>query len=201
MRVLLDAPLDAGTLAAIRKTLLADPAVTEIPWITGRNAGRFCFVEAGVALRVADSDRTGVVVRRIEAAVRAAVPHVERVLLHVEAPASPYLRCALPLADPAGTLSPHFGEAPWFALVSVRRADGAVGESMILANPHGGEARAKDIRVAEWLVAQKVDLVLTRENLKGKGPPYVLHDAGVDLHQTDRGTMAEALAQLREAIW
>lgn len=200
MRVLLDASLDAGTLDAIRKTIHADPAVTEILWITGRNAGRFRFVEAGVALRVADSDRTEAVVHRIEAAVRAAVPHVERVLLHVEAPASPYLHCALPLADPAGTLSPHFGEAPWFALVSVRRADGAVDESRILANPHGGEARAKGIRVAEWLVAQKVDVVLTRENLKGKGPPYVLHDAGVKLHQTDRGTVAEALAQLREAI-
>jgi divalent metal cation (Fe/Co/Zn/Cd) transporter len=31
MRVLLDASLDAGTLAAIRKTIHADPAMTEIP--------------------------------------------------------------------------------------------------------------------------------------------------------------------------
>lgn len=199
MRVLLDASLDAGTLDAVRGTIHADPAVAEIPWVTGRNAGRFRFVEAGVALRLAEPNRTEAVVHRIEAAVRAAVPHVERVLLHVEAPASPYVLYAIPLADPSGTLSPHFGEAPWFALVSVRRADAAVDESRILANPHCEETRAKGIRVAEWLVAQKVDVVLTLEDLKGKGPTYALHDAGVELRQTDREIMAEALAQAHQA--
>ncbi len=199
MRVLLDASLDPATLDTIRATVRADPAVAEMPWLTGRNAGRFRFVEAGVALRVSEPGQTGVVVRRIENAVRSAVPHVERILLHVEAPLSPWIRYAVPLADSGGTVSAHFGDAPLFALVSVRRADGARGESTVVVNPHSGAGRAKGIRVARWLVEQKIDMVLARESLTGKGPAYVLHDAGVELRQTDQATMAAALAQVPSA--
>ncbi len=92
MRVLLDASLDAETLLQIRKVIDADPAVAEVKWITGHNAGRFCFVESGVALRMAEREKAEVVLQQIEAALRRAVPHIERVLLHVEATASPNIR-------------------------------------------------------------------------------------------------------------
>jgi cation diffusion facilitator family transporter len=194
MRVLLDASLDAETLLNIRKVIDADPTVAEIKWITGRNAGRFRFVEAGVALRVAELDKAEAGVRRIETAVRRALPYIERVLVHVEAPASPYIRYAVPLADREGTISGHFGKAPFFALVRVNRTDGGIEEQRVLSNPHGTVEKAKGIRVAEWLVAQKVDVVLTKEDVGGKGPEYVLRDAGVRLHQTDKARLAEALS-------
>jgi len=121
MRVLLDASLDAQTLLQIRGVIEADPGVAEIKWVTGRNPGRFRFVESGVALRAIVPKRAESVVGRIESSVRAAVSHVERVLLHVEAAASPYVRYAAPLADRENVVSEHFGEAPYFALVAVRR--------------------------------------------------------------------------------
>lgn len=194
MRVLLDASLEPAALAEIRSIIGADPAVTELKWITGRNAGRFRFVEAGVALRLAALDKAEAAIRRIEAAVRAAVPHVERVLLHAETADSPLVRCAVPLADPAGTVSRHFGEAPFFALATLRRADGGVEEQRIVANPHRALEKAKGIRVAEWLVAQKIDVVVLPEGVHGKGPEYVLRDAGVELRRTGRTALADALA-------
>ena len=196
MRVLLDASIDAAALFDIRRIIGADPAVTEVKWLTGRNAGRFQFVEAGVALRVAQLDKAEAAVRRIEASVRSAVPRVERALIHVEAPASPWLRYALPLADAAGTVSEHFGEAPFFALVDARRADGAIERQSVLANPHRSLDVAKGIRVAEWLAAHKPDVVLVREDLHGKGPEYVLRDAGIALQRTEERTLAQALAGL-----
>lgn len=196
MRVLLDASLDAATLDAVRRTIDADPAVREIVWTTGHNAGRFCFVEAGVSLRTDVPGRVEAVVQRIEAAVREAMPNVERVLLHVEAPSSTTRRYAIPLADTSGTLSPHFGEAPWFAVVTVDADHGRIVESRTVTNPHTGVARAKGMRVAEWLLAQKVDVVFAREDLQGKGPAYVLHDAGVALRRTDCRVLSEVLAQL-----
>jgi cation diffusion facilitator family transporter len=193
MRVLLDASLDAETLARIRNVIHAEAAVAEVKWVTGRNAGRFRFVEAGVALRVAELDKAELVMRRIETSVRAAVPHVERVLIHVEAPASPYVRYAVPLADRDGKVSQHFGEAPFFVLVAARRSDGAIEEQIIVSNPHCTEERAKGIRVAEWLVAQKIDVVLSREDVSKKGPAYVLREAGVQLRSTDKSTISEAI--------
>lgn len=194
MRVLLDASLEEETLLGIRRIISADPAVTEIKWVTGRNAGRYRFVEAGVALRVTTPDRTEAAVRRIESSVRAAITHVERVLVHVEAPAATHVRYAVPLADLAGTLSEHFGEAPFFALATVRCADRSIEERRLIGNPFRALGKAKGIRVAEWLVAQKVDVVLMKEDLHSKGPDYVLRDAGVTQQLTDKPNLDEALA-------
>jgi cation diffusion facilitator family transporter len=193
MRVLLDASVDAETLDRVRNAIHAEAAVAEVKWVTGRNAGRFRFVEAGVALRVAELEKAEAVMRRIEMNVRLAVPHVERVLIHVEAPASPTIRYAVPLADRDGKVSRHFGEAPFFAFVAARRSDGAIDEQRTVSNPHCAEEKAKGIRVAEWLVRQKVDVVLTREDVSGKGPAYVLREAGVELRITDRQTVGEAI--------
>ena len=195
MRVLLDASLEAAALDQIRAVVGADPAVTEVKWLTGRNAGRFRFVEAGVALRVAELEKVETAIRRIEAGVRAAVPHLERVLLHAEPAASPFVLCAVPLADAGGTVSRHFGEAPFFALVTLRRTDGGIEEQRVVANPHQALEKAKGIRVAEWLVAQKIDAVVLKEDVRGKGPEYVFRDAGVELRRTDATALAEALAQ------
>jgi predicted Fe-Mo cluster-binding NifX family protein len=106
-----------------------------------------------------------------------------------------HLHYALPLANPDGELSAHLGEAPYFALVKVRREDGQVEAQQTLANPYLEEERAKGIRVAEWLVAQKVDVVLLKESLKGPGPTYVFGDAGVEMRLTE----AESLTEARDA--
>jgi cation diffusion facilitator family transporter len=197
MRVLLDASLDPDALAAIRRVIASDATVSELKWVTGRSAGRFRFVEAGVALRAAELDKAEAVMARIEHSVRTQVPHVERVLLHIETPGAPTIRYAVPLADREGTVSAHFGEAPYFAFVDVRRADGAVAERRIATNAYTNMPRAKGIRVAEWLVEEKVDAVLSHEDLRGKGPAYVLRDAGIDLVRGDARTLDAAIDACR----
>jgi cation diffusion facilitator family transporter len=196
MRVLLDASLDADTVLQIREIIAAEPTVAELKWATGRNAGRFRFVEAEVALRVRELEQAEAATRRIEERIREAVPHVDRVLIHAEPMERTHLRYAVPLSDTVGTLSEHFGEAPYFALITVRLADGAIEEQQIVANPHQAIEKAKGIRVAEWLVAQKVDVVLLKESLRGKGPVYVFGDAGVEMQETTATTLEEALSSL-----
>ena len=193
LRVLLDASVDAKTLGAVERLVAADPAVAEVKWITGRNAGRFRFIEAGVGLRLTGLPQAEIAIARIERAVRAALPQIERVLLHVESRASPWERCAVPLADLAGTISRHFGEAPYFAFLTLRRADGAIEEQQVRANPWQAEERAKGIRVAEWLAAAKVDRVFVTKELDGKGPDYVFRESGIALQLTAARTLAELM--------
>lgn len=192
--MLLDAPLDAKSLTQIRESLAADPAVAEIKWLTGRNAGRFRFVEAGVALRLADLAKAEAALRRIEHDIQSAMPQIERVLLHVEARTSDHSCYAVPLADVSGAVSEHFGEAPYFGLVTVSNTSGAVEEQSVVAIPFHAEERAKGIRVAEWLVARKVDRVFVPKGLKGKGPAYVFREAGVALEETDLRSLRDILA-------
>ena len=42
---------------------------------------------------------------------------------------------------------------------------------------------------------QKVDVVLMRESLCGRGPVYVFGDAGVEMQETGATTLAEALEE------
>ncbi len=192
VRVLLDASLDADKLNDVRQLILADSAVAEVKWVTGRNAGRFRFVEAGVALRVTELEKAEAILQRIEGNVRSGVPQIERVLLHIEARASPQIRYAVPLADLSGVISEHFGEAPYFAFVTVDRTTRAVAEQRVQPNPHQSLDKGKGIQVAQWLAAEKVDIVLVRVDLTGRGPSYVLRDAGIETQQTEKLTLTEA---------
>ncbi|TET37872.1 MAG: hypothetical protein E3J65_06125 [Dehalococcoidia bacterium] len=41
-------------------------------------------------------------------------------MVHYEPTARTEVRYAVPLADADGSISPHFGEAPYFAIVDIR---------------------------------------------------------------------------------
>jgi cation diffusion facilitator family transporter len=196
MRVLLDASLDAETLAQVRQIIEKDPATVQVKALRGRNSGRYRFLEAEVTLRVDDLKKAHTVSQRIERTIRAEVPHLERVLIHYEPEARPYAIYAFPLADVGGKLSEHFGEAPYFALVTLRLSDGEIEQQAVLTNPHTDLPKAKGIRVAEWLVSQKVDHVVLKENIHGKGPEYVFADAGVEVSFTAADTVSLALDEL-----
>ncbi len=198
MRVLLDASLDVETLAEVCRIIEAQPSVAEAKWITGRNSGRYRFIEAEIVLRTHDLEKAHTVSRQIEAKIHTQIPHVDRVLIHYEPPQRTHVRYALPLADTAGTLSPHLGEAPYFALITLRAADGTLERQETVVNPHRDVERAKGLRVAEWLVEQKVDVLIFGSSLKGKGPEYVFADAGVETAIIQAHTVLEALQKHRQ---
>jgi predicted Fe-Mo cluster-binding NifX family protein len=196
MRVLLDASLEPETLKTIRQTALADPLVVDVEAVTGRNAGRFRFVEITAVLRSNDLEKADRAAHRVERRIRQAVPNVERVLIHVDPESGDRLRCAAPLADERGTLAEHFGGARYFAFALVYPNEGRIEPAQIVPNPHRQAERAKGIRVAEWLVERKTDVVLLRDGPAEKGPLYVLRDAAVTIHHTEAVTLSEALAEV-----
>jgi cation diffusion facilitator family transporter len=195
MRVLLDASLEAETLSAIRAVIEADPMVTHLNWVTGRNAGRYRFVEAGLSLRATSRKKVEVALQRIENAVREAVPRIERLVVQLEPAASADVRYALPLAEVDGPISEHFGEAPFFVILTLRGDDRSLVERRVVTNPYRTLERGKGIRVAEWLIGQKVDVVLSREVLHGRGPSYVFRDAGVELKLIESEAIDAAIKQ------
>ena len=195
MRVLLDASLEAETLSAIRAVIEADPMVTQLNWVTGRNAGRYHFVEAGLSLRATSRKKVEVALRRIENAVRKAVPRIERLVVQLEPAASADACYALPLAEVDGPISEHFGEAPYFVILTLRGDDQSLVERRVVSNPYRTLERGKGIRVAEWLIGQKVDVVLSREVLHGRGPAYVFRDAGVELTVNEAQEVDVAISQ------
>ena len=193
MRVLLDASIDFDTLDKVRKIMKSHPSVAQITSLVGRSAGRYRFLQGSVVLRTDDLEKAHRISHQIESDIHRQIPHVERVSIHYEPQTREYSRIAVPLADDRGTLSTHFGDSPYFAVVLVRLADHQVERKEIVANPHAQAEKAKGILVSEWLVGQKVDQVVLKSEVKHKGPGYVLSDAGVEIHLTSANHLDEAI--------
>lgn len=200
LRVLLDASLSPKTLDDIRSVIRTSPGVVSIEWITGRNSGRFRFVEAGIALRHKQLGSAEATIQRIERDVRARIPRVERVLLHIETVMRNRSRHAVPLADAEGNVSDHLGSAPYFAILTVEERTGALQEQLVLANPHVKVSKGKGLRVAEWLMVQNIDVVWLKQDLDGRGPGYVFREAGVDIRRTGAKKLSTTLQEISHAV-
>ena len=197
MRVLLDASVDFDTLDQVRKIIEAEPTVIHIKSLVGRSAGRFRFLQADIVMRTDYLAKAYEVSHSIEEKIHRQIPHVERVTIHYEPRPQNNIRIALPLQDDRTTISEHFGESPYFEVVVVRLPDYQIEKREIIENPDHEVARGKGIRVAEWLVDQKVDTLLVKEELRHKGPGYVFANAGVMVRVVSADTTDDALAEAR----
>ncbi|MCU0637621.1 MAG: cation diffusion facilitator family transporter [Methanothrix sp.] len=198
MRVLLDASVDRKTLEEIRLLIMQAPEVESINELVARNSGRYLFVQANLVFRVTDLKRAHLASERIEARIREELPHVDRVLIHYEPKVKSMLRYAVPLADARENVGEHFGESPYFALVEMDLQEMRLSKQEIIANPHQDLTKGKGIKVAQFLLAYKPDVVITRESLTGKGPGYAFAEAGVEIGQTEARTLDEIIQGLEE---
>lgn len=197
IRVLLDASVDFETLDRVKSIILEDHKVGKINALWGRNSGRFKFIEADIVLKVHDLARAHAISRRIEGEIKKRVSNVDHILIHYEPQKRETRTCVIPLADDKRTISDHFGDAPYFYLVTLRESDGTISEEKFLHNPFLQEEKGKGIKVSEWLIQQGGDTVLTRRDFKGKGPSYVFSDAEVDVHLTESTSLEEAVQQMK----
>ena len=197
IRVLLDASLDYPTLRLAEQLILAEPRVTAIEHLTGRNSGRYKFIEANILLKAHELDKAAFIANRIAANISEKIKNVDRVLIHYEPIRKEALVYALPLQDAREErISEHFGEAPCFALITVDIRDRKPVAREVLINPFTQVKHGKGIRVAEFLIQHGVDAVITKESFSGKGPFYVFSNAAVDTFQTRADTPQAAMADL-----
>lgn len=195
MRVLLDVSVDSHTLEQARRIVLREPSVVQVNSLIGRNAGRFRFLEAEVGLRGQDFEKSHRIGHRIESSIRKELPHVERVLVHVEPAHKSLRRLVSPLADQAGTMSPTFCTAPFFAFTDFDKKEGQIKGKFIVPNPFvdACEGHGRGLKVSQWLLEEGMDVLISAEDITKKGSGYTLHAAGVLLHVTQDQTSDSAV--------
>ncbi len=192
IRVLLDASVEHDLLNEIEEVLRADPDVVEVHDLTGRNSGPYRFVEAHVVLDVHDLEQAHQISYRLEEAVREVGSNIDRVLIHFEPEHKDTYLYAVPVSH-GDTLSPQFGEAERYALVTVGSEDRKVRDMEYIRNPYEDQPAGRGIRIAQMLLDEDVDAVFTREDIEGRGPYYVLTAEHVAVLRTDAETLPEAL--------
>ena len=196
MRVLLDASIDFSTLDNVREIIKSEPLMGEIKSLTGRSAGRFRFLQATITLKTDNLERAHQISEDIENKIRNQVPHVEKVTIHYVPEERSHVRIAFPIDDSKDRISTHFGEAPYFLFVHIRRKNKEIEKQEILENPHRSVETAKGIRVAEWLVGQKVEHVGMKEDVSSRGPGYVLSSRGVKIHLISADPIGDAIGEI-----
>lgn len=192
MRVLLDASVDAETLQQVRRVIERQPAVVQVKSLLGWNAGRYRFLEAEIGVRSQSLETAHRVSHAIETQVRREIPFVERVLIHVEPVPKAVVRIAVPLTDQAGTVSPHFGLGPYFALADRQTATGEILSQTIVANPFARHPKGRGLEVAHWLLEHHVDAVVTPDG-------HALGEAGAAVIVSEAPTLGEAMRELLSA--
>jgi cation diffusion facilitator family transporter len=200
MRVLLDASLDPQTLDQVREIITQQPAVVEVRSLMGRNAGRYRFIEAEVGVRVRELEKAHHIGRSIASSIREQVPHVERALIHVEPVNKPVRRFALPLNDHNNAVSQHFGTAPVFLMRDLRIPEGDLLNNSSVSNPFADAPRGRGLKVAQWLIEQQVDVLVTADDVRDKGPGYALGDAGIEVIVIDATVLDEAWENAMETF-
>ena len=196
IRVLLDASLDFNSLNRIRELVLADPRVAEINNLWARNAGRYKFVELDVTLRLSDLDKGHLVSEEIENRVKLELAQVDRVLIHCQPMQRDILTFGLPLTGDKLSISDHFGEAPFFQLVRLQGKERNIIEERVLKNPYLEEEKAKGIKVANWLLEKGLDVLIVHQDQAGRGPGFVLGNAGAEILLTEETNAEKALAKV-----
>ena len=196
MRVLLDASIDFPTLNKIRRLIHQESAVDEIKSLIGRNAGRYRFIQADITLTVNDLEAAHNISEAIEQRILTQIPNIEKITIHYEPKVRTHDILALPLSDKSGQISPHFGEAPYFALLHRHIDKHTIDAKKVMENPHCTVSTAKGIRVAEWLVDQKITHVGIKEDVSHKGPGYVLSSAGIKIIRISSKHLSGAVREI-----
>ena len=196
MKVLLDASLDAETLGQVRAIVEPFPGVVQVKSVVGRNSGRYRFLQVDIVVRASGLEKAHRLSEELERAIRDGVSNVERVVIHYEPQVKTSLIYGVPLSDPSGTISEHLGKASYFALVELKVDDASLVRQEIVVNPYQADEKQKGLQVARMLVNQGVDVLLLKESLEGKGPSYVLADAGVETRITGANTLSDIMSEL-----
>lgn len=196
VKVLLDASVDYETLGKTEKIILNTPQVVEIKSLTGRNSGRFKFIESNIIIKTHNLDKAHIIADIIEENIKKELGNIDQVLIHYEPMRKEEIIYAIPLMEDKESISPHFGEAPWFMFIIFKNGEKTANRVKVIQNPCIKEEKGKGILAAEFLLQNSVDVVIVKKDFSGKGPAYVFSDANVEVILTEEEKPVLAIEKL-----
>jgi cation diffusion facilitator family transporter len=205
VKVLLDATLDYPTLNGIRKILESSENVKEVLSIGGRSSGRFKFVEISLTTNLKLLRDAHKQTSQIEEEILDQYPNIDKILVHYEPEHKVFLLIAVPLdvsgdsrPDEKSRLSEHFGEAPYFGIITKDSSDNTVLIKDYLKNPFKDLERKKGVKAAELLAEYGVDQVMSPVQFDGKGAGYALEAMQIEVVPNSSRTLECLIAYLKE---
>lgn len=196
VKVLLDASVDYETLSKTEKIILNTSQVVEIKKLTGRNSGRFKFIEANIVIKTHNLDKAHLIADKIENQIKQELSNIDHVLIHYEPMQKEEMIYVIPLTEEKNKISSHFGEAPWFMFVTFKTGERVAKQAEVMVNPFMNEEKGKGILAAEFLIKKGIDVVIVKKDFASKGPAYVFSDSNVEVVLTEEEIPEAAIGKL-----
>lgn len=160
-----------------------------------RKAGPFLFGELEIAVdeRIT-TKKAHEIGNEVEEKIKSTLTNLEHLIIHVEPIKREGIRrIAVPLENNKGeysTISEHFGQAPYFAIVTLR--DDKIEKLEIVENPNVKLSKKRGIETAKFLLGYNISDLITK-NI-GEGPYHTLKDNLVEIYDGKHcKTLQEAL--------
>ena len=198
--VLLDASIDPETVQQIKDIVLAVDGVEGVHEVRVRSSGPYLFGELHLETKKNLSvEKAHEISDKVEEMIRREVEKLETLLVQVEPVKKDVIRFALPVKTSQGLQSQpstHFGKVPYFLIWDVQGGD--IESYQIKANPARDLEKKRGIKTAEFLVNEKVDVILGEE--LGEGPKYALSENVVHFASPEGGTVKEIMENTKEMV-
>lgn len=198
--VLLDASIDPETVQQIKNIVLAVDGVEGVHEVRVRSSGPYLFGELHLETKKNLSvEKAHEISDKVEEMIRREVEKLETLLVQVEPVKKDVIRFALPVKTSQGLQSQpstHFGKVPYFLIWDVQGGD--IESYQIKANPARDLEKKRGIKTAEFLVNEKVDVILGEE--LGEGPRYALSENVVRFASPEGGTVKEIMENTKEMV-
>lgn len=198
--VLLDASIDPETVQQIKDIVLAVDGVEGIHEVRVRRSGPYLFGELHLETKKNLSvEKAHEIADKVEEMIRREVEKLEKLLVQVEPVKKDVIRFALPVKTSQGLQSQpstHFGKVPYFLIWDVQGGD--IESYQIKANPAQDLEKKRGIKTAEFLVNEKVDVILGEE--LGEGPRYALSENVVHFTSPEGGTVKEIMENTKKTV-
>jgi len=199
-KVLLDASIDYESLHRIREVASEAHGVRKIHSLKARGSGKFIFVELEIETNLRDLERAHHLSDKIEEKIKSEMKNVDRVIVHVEPEEKEFIRYAVPCTENnalRSKVSKRFGEAEYFCIFDIKTQDKDLTDMKFIKNPFIGLEKRKGLKVAELLVTNRIDKLVTKESIEKKSAFYVLDDAYVEFEETDADTVRELIEEIK----
>ena len=198
--VLLDASIDPKIMHQIESAALTVDGVEGVNSVKVRSSGPYLFGELHLETKKNVSvEKAHEISDKVEEMVRKDVEKLETLLVQVEPVKKDLIRFALPLKTRDGlnsVPSTHFGKVPYFLIWEVH--NGEIKNYQIKDNPAQYLEKKRGIKTAEFLVNEKVDVLLGEE--LGEGPRYVLSGKVIHFISPEGSTTKEIMVNTKNII-
>ncbi len=156
---LLDASVDTQTLRKARSVIDGFPDVVKTERLFIRRSGSVLIADIVLQVKEKNIQSAHLLVDRIEQKLHWQIPNLSIITIHYEPEHKPFTKVAILLDESKKNIAEIFGKSAW---IEIREIDtnGETRRNESVRNPVAQGQRGKAIKLAAWLINQRVDQIV-----------------------------------------